>query len=146
MIGKKLHLTIYQRIFHDISKFSPTEWFSYVKNFYNDDGTKRSVRDSTGYYDPKKCSNTFEYGWLHHAHNNKHHWQYWILVDYDSTKILEMPLKYVREMVADWYAAGMAQNHDDNPTFFYNSNKHKMILNNYSRSLAESYLRFYFKQ
>jgi hypothetical protein len=45
------------------------------------------------------------YAWLHHQKWNKHHWEYWVIPSHGP---LNMPDKYVREMVADWFAAGRA--------------------------------------
>lgn len=96
-------------IVHDLSKFSLKEWRPHVRNFYNKDGTRRSRRDATGYYDATQVSDDFDYAWLNHQHHNKHHWQYWILKG-DSGKLVPklMPARYLKEMVADWKGAGKA--------------------------------------
>jgi hypothetical protein len=85
---------IYQGIMHDISKFRPKEFFSYAEYFY---GKGKNKLD-------------FNYAWLHHQKKNKHHWQYWMLQE-DSGKIvlLEMPFKYVIEMLCDWRSAGIVK-------------------------------------
>ena len=91
-------------IAHDISKFTPTEWFPYVETFYGD---KPSPRDHSGAYDPLKIGGDFDYAWLSHQHNNPHHWQYWMLRGDDGwTKTLPMPHKYRLEMLCDWRGAG----------------------------------------
>jgi len=115
-------------IVHDWSKFLPSEWFPYVRSFYNPDGTPRHVRDETGYYDPHKISGDFDLAWLHHQHWNKHHWQYWSLVqDEDEDKLLPMPDRYRREMLADWRGAGRAQG-KTNTRAWYEKNQHKIKL------------------
>lgn len=63
-------------IVHDLSKFTPTEWFPYVEKFYGD---RPSPRDATGAYDPLSVGGLFDRAWLHHQHYNDHHWQWWIL-------------------------------------------------------------------
>jgi hypothetical protein len=143
-IGKKLNLSLKRRLLHDMSKFSASEWFPYVSNFYNDDGTKKQVRDSSGYYDPKTKSDEFQKSWLHHAHNNKHHWQYWVLVDFDENKVLEMPKEYIKEMITDWCSAGKVQHNQENPTKFYNLNKDKMIFDSSTRLYVEFLLKKHF--
>ena len=40
----KLGVPIHQAVIHDWAKFLPVEWFPYVRQFYNPDGSKRSVR------------------------------------------------------------------------------------------------------
>ena len=53
----------------------------------------------------------FGVAWNEHQKRNKHHWQYWLLTndsDEPQTVALEMPERYVKEMVADWKGAGKA--------------------------------------
>ena len=67
-------------ILHDLSKFRPSEFIPYARYFYEKDGSKKTVRDKTGYYKPTDTRNVaFEYAWNHHQKRNKHHWQYWLL-------------------------------------------------------------------
>lgn len=84
----------WQGIWHDMSKFSPTEFFESVK-FYTD-GTKSplsTAREKQGYTT----------GWIHHKNRNKHHVEYW----YDEQNKIQvaMPFKYVVESVCDKIAA-----------------------------------------
>ncbi len=116
-------------IIHDWSKFLPSEWFPYVRSFYNPDGTSRHVRDGTGYYDPHSIGEKFDCAWLHHQHWNKHHWQHWTLVqDEDEDRLLPMPSKYRREMLADWHGAGRAITGKENTCAWYEENKGKIQL------------------
>jgi len=62
---------------HDLSKFSPSEFFGYAKYFY-EDKTKNELK--------------FSYCWLHHHHYNKHHWDYWVNGD---GSVVEIPRKYL---------------------------------------------------
>lgn len=101
-------------IVHDWSKFLPGEWFPYVHSFYNPDGSKKDIRDASGYFDPTALGIEFDRAWLHHQHLNKHHWQHWVLIkDEDKDVVLEMPLVYAKEMLADWKGAGKAQGNLD---------------------------------
>lgn len=53
----------------------------------------------------------FEVAWLHHIHNNPHHWEHWIVPggnDNEKGVILRMPDEYVLEMVADWMGSSKA--------------------------------------
>lgn len=95
-------------LIHDWSKFLPCEWFPYVHTFYSPDGSPRKIRDETGYYDPSKVCSQLDYGWLHHQHVNKHHWQYWVVLG-DEDKTLPVPVRYLHEMLADWRGASRAQ-------------------------------------
>lgn len=43
----ELKVSIWQAVFHDISKLSKLEFVPYAKNFFNEDGTKRQVREGS---------------------------------------------------------------------------------------------------
>jgi hypothetical protein len=78
-----------QGITHDLSKFSPKEFFPYAKKFFLD--KELNAEDEL----------KWNYAWLHHQHKNKHHWEYWV-VNADTKQALPMPRKYLKEMVCDW--------------------------------------------
>lgn len=78
-----------QGITHDLSKFSPKEFFSYAKKFFSDG--ELSADDEMNW----------KYAWLHHQHKNKHHWEYWV-VNPNTKQALPIPRKYLVEMVCDW--------------------------------------------
>jgi len=113
----------WQGIIHDMSKFSPLEFIAYSSNFF---GKK------TGH-----TQEAFQYAWLHHQHHNKHHWNYWV-VDQAKQEALEMPHKYVLEMICDWTA--MSLKFGDTPKEFFESNRHKMILHQNTEKLVADYL------
>ncbi len=80
-------------IVHDLSKFSPTEFFESAK-FYQ------------GYRSPIgvcRRANGVCYAWLHHKGRNKHHIEYWLDPDCELTPL--MPYKYAVECVCDKLAA-----------------------------------------
>ena len=102
---------IWHGIVHDLSKFRPSEFFAYAEKFYG-----------------KKCYNVvldFRYAWLKHQHRNPHHWQYWCQVN-DATKCtpMEMPDKYLKQMIADW--RGMARARGNAPGDYYKKMGHRM--------------------
>lgn len=77
---------------HDQSKYLPEEYDAYDKYFYGGNRSHKVVLD-------------FKYAWLHHIHQNPHHWQYWVLINDDEPEeIMEMPVEYVIEMIADWWS------------------------------------------
>ncbi len=123
-----LGVPLHQAIIHDWVKFLPIEWFPYVRQFYNPDGSKRSVRDASGSYDPNRQVETFKRAWLHHQ-RQPHHWQAWCSIgDGGALTPLPIPQRFVLEMVADWYGAGMAiQGRNEVEEWFLNNRK-KMIL------------------
>ncbi len=81
---------------HDLSKYSPTEFFESVKYFSGDKSPIHNCKMDKGY------SNA----WLHHKGRNKHHFEYWLdLNTKDKTPII--PYKYTVEMICDTLAAGL---------------------------------------
>jgi len=125
-------------IFHDFSKFYPSEFFPYAKFFYNEDGSHKQVRDKTGYYKPTDTGDIdFDFAWLQHQNRNDHHWQWWICPQDDGDKkVLDMSTEAVLEMYCDWKGAGKAQGTPDTIAW-YEKNKMKMILNKSSREKIE---------
>lgn len=88
-----------QGILHDMSKYSPSEFWIGAKYFQGNRSPNNGEREAIGYSS----------AWLHHKGRNKHHYEYWI--DY-STKSIDggmapapMPAKYVVEMLMDRIAA-----------------------------------------
>jgi len=136
----KMGVPVHRAILHDWTKLSPREWFAYVDNFYNKDGSKRQVRDKTGAYDPNSQPMSFKKAWLSHQ-RNKHHWQAWVsLGDYGKIETLPIPETYLREMIADWIGAGKAYSGNSDPKGWYEKNKEKMILHGDSKILLERLL------
>lgn len=122
----------WQALIHDWHKFLPSEWSPYVETFYNPDGSKRYVE-----------SEAFNVAWNLHQKRGKHHWQHWLLTfDRGNTVALEMPNRYAREMVADWYGAGRAITGEWSAHHWYEKNKANMQLHTETRTCVESHLKF----
>lgn len=91
---KKNACKFYCERLHDESKYSGEEYDAYDAYFYGGNRSHEVVEN-------------FNYAWLHHIHNNPHHWQYWILINDDPEKgeiILDMPTEYIIEMICDWWS------------------------------------------
>jgi Family of unknown function (DUF5662) len=116
---------------HDLSKFTLTEWFPYVRYFYGDGGTREtSVNDGNSPMD-------FEMAWNRHQKVNDHHWQWWVRFGDDGTILaLPMPDKARAEMLCDWRGAGKALGKPDTASW-YTANKHKMNLHPKTRAWIE---------
>ena len=81
---------------HDLSKYSPTEFWEGVKYF---NGKHSPITDA-------KKDKGYSQAWLHHKGRNKHHTDYWVdLSAPDKTPII--PYQYVAEILCDKLAAGM---------------------------------------
>jgi hypothetical protein len=139
--GRLLHVNWFQLLIHDWSKFTIGEWFPYVYFFYRRPNQPMGA-GKTGYMHKPGQDIAFDVAWNHHQKVNKHHWQFWVLIrDNDDPKFLALPMptKYVREMVADWMGAGMAQNNPDVGAWYQN-NREKLILHPQTRGSVEGYL------
>lgn len=105
---------------HDLSKFRPSEFFPYARFFYAKDRAnnyKQSDED-----DPD-----FLRGWTHHQKRNKHHWNYWVSVSRKDEIIPAiMPMKYVKQMCADW--RGMSRKFGGTALEYFENNKDTFIL------------------
>ena len=87
-----------QGLLHDLSKYSPTEFFVGAKYFQGNRSPNDMERRDKGYSS----------AWLHHKGRNKHHFEYW--VDYSDKRDgtfagVRMPEKYIIEMFCDRLAA-----------------------------------------
>lgn len=87
----------WQGLFHDLSKYSPTEFWQGARNYLGDKSPNEKEREQYG----------FSRAWLHHQGRNKHHFEYW--VDYNTElnrkEPVRMPTKYLIEMFCDRVAA-----------------------------------------
>ena len=83
---------------HDMSKFSPTEFWESVKYFQGNRSPIDACKEKNGY----------SRAWLHHRGRNRHHYEYWT-DNYDrGGEALRMPYKDAVEMLCDYLAAGRA--------------------------------------
>ena len=129
-------------LLHDWSKLLPSEWLPYAEFFYGK--RAKPVRDRTGYYKPTDTGDeAFDFAWLLHQKRNKHHWQWWVLPeDSGGLKVLDMPMRYRREMLADWYGAAQAQGKArESVKGWYEANQGKMRLAPPVRQWLEEQLR-----
>ena len=86
----------WQGLCHDISKYSPVEFWRGAKYFQGNRSPQAKERELFGY----------SAAWLHHKGRNKHHFEYWTDSDANgNTVAVKMPAKYLAEMVCDRIAA-----------------------------------------
>jgi len=87
----------WQGLFHDLSKYAPTEFFEGARYYQGTRSPNEAAREDYGY----------SRAWLHHKGRNRHHFEYWM--DYNpktkQNEPVKMPLKYVIEMFCDRVAA-----------------------------------------
>jgi hypothetical protein len=128
---------VWQGIIHDWHKFLPSEFIPYAKFFHG--GVVNQIRDETGYYKPTDTGyKPFDKAWFLHQKRAYHHWQSWCFPDDGGEKIIvmDMPNKYMLEMICDWRGAGRAQGTPDTLAW-YHKNRHKMVLSSHTRILLE---------
>ena len=128
---------------HDDSKWDVREYDAYDRYFY---GSRSS-----------EVVRKFDYAWLHHIHNNPHHWQYWLLFQDDPKgkefvnpetgdriktpfKALEMPRYEVLHMIADWWSFSWKSERYGEIFEWYDQHRKKMILNPMTRHIVEDIL------
>lgn len=87
----------FQGLFHDLSKYTPEEFFSGAKYFQGTRSPNEEQRRIFGY----------STAWMHHKGRNKHHFEYWNDLNTKSGyyESVPMPLNYVKEMFCDRVAA-----------------------------------------
>ena len=131
---------VWQGLTHDLSKYSPTEFW-------------RGARYYQGYRSPNdqgRLETGRSLAWLHHKGRNRHHFEYWI--DYLRTEDgriayggNRMPLRYVAEMFCDRIAAGRVYRGDaytnDDPYNYFVRSKHEILMHPETSAEIEEMLR-----
>ena len=115
---------------HDQSKSYPEEYAAYDAYFYGGNRSYAVVQD-------------FRIAWLHHIHNNPHHWQHWVLINDDPGEgmvIMDMPYNYIIEMICDWWAFSWAKGNLDEIFNWYDEHKAYMKLSDKTRSTVDDIL------
>ncbi len=130
VVEKAEHIDWLVNIAHDESKYSPEEYEAYDKYFYGNNRSYEVVQN-------------FKQAWLHHIHENPHHWQHWLLVNdepEEGTVALEMPYHYIIEMICDWWSFSWSI--DDLTEMFrwYDSHRERMLLGERTRETVEDIL------
>jgi hypothetical protein len=127
----------FQGLFHDLSKYSPTEFIPGMLYYQGTRSPNERERELLGY----------SLAWMHHKGRNRHHYEYW--TDYDLvTKQIEpvkMPVKYVAEMFCDRVAASKiyrgAAYENSHPLDYFLAAKSRRRIHPATSDLLESWLR-----
>lgn len=115
---------------HDSSKYGQEEYKAYDDYFY---GGNRSY----------EVVENFNNAWLHHIHNNPHHWQHWVLINDNPNEgeiILDMPNEYIIEMICDWMSFGIGKDHIEETFDWYHEHGPYMKLSERTRIVVENIL------
>jgi hypothetical protein len=107
----------WQGLTHDLSKYSPIEFINGVRFFTGTKSPHSGEREKYGY----------SKAWLHHKAHNKHHREYWQDRHGDKVVAIDMPRKYLVEMICDRVAACkiyLKENYtNDAPWNYYDSHR-----------------------
>lgn len=92
----------HQGLTHDLSKYSPTEFWTGARYYQGNRSPNAAEREDKGYSE----------AWMHHKGRNRHHWEYW--TDYSMAQMryvpVPMPRRYMAEMICDRIAASKIYN------------------------------------
>lgn len=132
-----------QGITHDLSKYSPTEFFVGAKYYQGYRSPNNAEREKKGYSE----------AWIHHKGRNKHHYEYW--TDYKAARghngeehvivPARMPNKYLVEMYVDRVAASAIYNKGhftyDMPLMYYRKGNYTELIEEHTRHELENLLK-----
>ena len=126
----------WQGLTHDLSKYSPEEFFISSAMYQGTRSPNEGEREDKGY----------SLAWMHHKGHNKHHFEYW--TDYDvRTKLMtpvKMPLIYVIEMFCDRVAASkvyMGEKYTDaSPLAYFEQGRGRRAIHPVTSRLLEKLL------
>ena len=133
-----------QGLFHDLSKYTPSEFIMGAKYYQN------GVRSPNF---GEKEARGYSSAWLHHKGRNKHHFEYWI--DYpiepdNGLQGMKMPLNYIIEMFIVRIAASKTYNKkhytDADALLYYEKNKNHYVLHPYTQETLEYLLHMLAKE
>ena len=88
---------IRQGLTHDLSKYSPTEFWEGARYYQGNRSPNAAEREDKGYSE----------AWMHHKGRNRHHYEDWTDMNRQtrSYESVPMPKRYLAEMVMDRIAA-----------------------------------------
>ncbi len=126
-----------QGLFHDLSKYSPTEFRRGAKYYQGTRSPNERERELFGY----------SAAWLHHKGRNRHHFEYWNDLNMQTKKYepVKMPMRYVKEMFCDRVAAGKIycgkSYTDQNPLSYFLRGNARQKMHPETADLLEEWLR-----
>ena len=114
----------WQGLTHDLSKYSPTEFWVGAKYYQGNRSPNGAEREDKGYSE----------AWMHHKGRNRHHWEYWtdMLPATKRYDPIPVPRRYLAEMIMDRIAAsktyqGSAYT-DASPLIYLTSSRERQLM------------------
>lgn len=123
----------WQGLTHDLSKYSPTEFFNGIRYFQGYRSPISAEREDKGYSE----------AWMHHKGRNKHHYEYWTDMNLETRQYESrpMPRKYLVEMIMDRRAASMTYQKEaytpGHPLEYQLTSKDRALMNGQTRRELE---------
>ena len=123
-------------LLHDLSKYSPTEFFEGVRHFTG----KRSPNEG------ERALKGYSSAWMHHKGRNRHHFEYWTDYSPETKQVspVKMPIVFVKEMFCDRVAASKVYQGksytDAHPYEYFERGKARRKINQQTSDLLESWL------
>ena len=124
---------IWRGLTHDLSKYTPTEFWNGAKYYQGVRSPNAAEREDKGYSE----------AWMHHKGRNRHHYEYWTDMNL-ATKNYEavpMPRKFLVEMVMDRRAACMTyegKNYEPGSAFrYFDKSREKSLMHEQTRRELE---------
>ena len=113
----------WQGLTHDLSKYSPTEFWTGARYYQGVRSPNAAEREDKGYSE----------AWMHHKGRNRHHYEYWTDMNRQTKRYepVQMPRRYLVEMVMDRRAACMTyqgKNYRDDSALHYLENSREKDL------------------
>lgn len=133
---------LFQGLFHDLSKYTLTEFMPGAKYYQGYRSPNDMERKLFGY----------SRAWMHHKGRNKHHFEYWTDYNPETRQYgpVKMPLKYVKEMFCDRVAASKIYQGekytDSHPIEYFLGGKGKRIIHAETSDLIEQLLKMLAEQ
>ena len=125
-----------QGLFHDMSKYSPTEFFESIKYWTGTRSPIELAKEKQGY----------SLAWFHHRGRNKHHSQYWCDISFGEVIPCEIPWKYLLELICDGVAAGRVYDGENwtckTPLEYYKNRDSKSFYHINTRKKLEFYYQY----
>lgn len=126
----------WQGLTHDLSKYSPIEFWTGVRYYQGNRSPNTAEREAKGYSE----------AWMHHKGRNKHHFEYWTDINPATRRYepVEMPRRYLAEMVMDRIAASkiyQGRNYTDAaPYTYFSRNKEYIVMHPETKACLDKIL------
>lgn len=107
-------------IVHDMTKWSKIQYEPYDQKWYKNNKTP-----------------DYDLAVLDHYHREPHHWNYWVKFDEDEMTPLDIPDRFINEMIADWASFSYNSGKPEEIIHWYNDHKKNILLSDKTKKKVE---------